>query len=142
MGFVLQRDNLIPSLTLRENVAAPLMLAGRSRAKAFARADEMLAAVGLTHRANAWPADVSGGEAQRTAVARACAGEPDVVFADEPTGALDSHAGEIVLDLLVNLARELTAIAILVTHDLTAARRAERWRHPPRWQTLQPCASN
>lgn len=125
IGFVLQRDNLIPSLSLEENVAAPLILAGTARGEALRRAREMLSVVGLAHRARAWPATVSGGEAQRAAVARACAGNPRLLFSDEPTGSLDSAASEAVLNLFVELSRRTGAAALLVTHDPTAAEIAD-----------------
>lgn len=125
IGFVLQRDNLIPSLTLEENVAAPLILAGIARAEAIRRARETLDVVGLSHRAQSWPAIVSGGEAQRAAVARACAGTPRLIFSDEPTGALDSVSSEKVLDLFVKLSRRTNAAALLVTHDPAAAELAD-----------------
>lgn len=125
LGFVLQRANLVPSLTVRENVAAPLMLSGLGRRKALRRADAMLERVGLASRAAAFPAQVSGGEAQRAAVARACIGEPLVVFADEPTGAVDQAAGEVVMDLFAELAREGGTSAVIVTHDHGVARRGD-----------------
>lgn len=122
IGFVLQRANLIPSLTVRENVAAPMILSGVSRAQALGRADEMLDRVGVGRRARAFPAQVSGGEAQRAAVARACAGRPVVVFADEPTGAVDQAASATVMDLFGELVRELGTSAVIVTHDDAVAR--------------------
>ena len=125
IGFVLQRDNLIPSLTIEENVAAPLILAGTARSEAVRRAREMLSVVGLSHRSRAWPANVSGGEAQRAAVARACAGSPRLLFADEPTGALDSAASRDVLDRFVELSHRVNAAALLVTHDPGAAEIAD-----------------
>lgn len=126
IGFVLQRDNLIPSLTVRENAAAPLMLAGVPRREALKRATELLERVGLDHRLDAFPADVSGGEAQRAAVARACSGEPLLVFADEPTGALDRASGERVVELLCELVADVGAAGLIVTHDPAIANRAER----------------
>jgi ABC-type lipoprotein export system ATPase subunit len=125
IGFVLQRDNLIPSLTLEENVAAPLILAGTARAEAVRRAREMLSVVGLSHRAGAWPANVSGGEAQRAAVARACGGSPRLLFSDEPTGSLDVAASNEVLDLFVELSHRTNAAALLVTHDPAASELAD-----------------
>jgi ABC-type lipoprotein export system ATPase subunit len=126
VGFVLQRDNLIPSLTVRENAAAPLMLAGVPRGEATERATELLERVGLGHRLDAYPSDVSGGEAQRAAVARACSGEPLLVFADEPTGALDQANGEGVVELLGELVAAVGAAGLIVTHDPGVAARAER----------------
>lgn len=125
IGFVLQRSNLVPSLTVRENVAAPLMLSGMRRRKALKRADAMLERVGIGSRAGAYPSQVSGGEAQRAAVARACIGEPVVVFADEPTGAVDQASGQVVMDLFAELAREGGTSAVIVTHDERVARRGD-----------------
>ena len=121
IGFVLQRDNLIPALNLEENVAAPLLIGGWGAAKARARAQETLDRVGLRERRHAWPAEVSGGEAQRAAVARACAGSPILIVADEPTGALDKATGAVVLGLLRELATETGAATLLVTHDPNVA---------------------
>lgn len=125
VGFVLQRDNLIPSLSLAENVATPLLLSGCERRDAMIRAREALSGVGLSHRADALPSDVSGGESQRTTIARACAGAPRLMFCDEPTGALDSAAGRVVLDLIFSKSRTTGAATLLVTHDPDAARRAD-----------------
>jgi predicted ABC-type transport system involved in lysophospholipase L1 biosynthesis ATPase subunit len=125
IGFVLQRDNLIPALTLEENVAAPLLMAGWRRPRALERARQVLERVGLAGRARAWPPGVSGGEAQRAAVARACAGRPVLIVADEPTGALDSNSGAAVLDLFIELARESGAAALLATHDGRVAAAAD-----------------
>jgi len=89
------------------------------------RAREMLSVVGLSHRARAWPANVSGGEAQRAAVARACAGSPRLLFSDEPTGSLDVAASNEVLDLFVELSHRTNAAALLVTHDPAASELAD-----------------
>jgi ABC-type lipoprotein export system ATPase subunit len=121
MGFVLQRDNLIPSLTVEENVAAPYILAGGTRRDGLRLAREALNRVELAHRANAWPSTLSGGEAQRATVARACAGRPRLIFSDEPTGALDSAMSQTVLDLLASLSRESGAASMVVTHDMSVA---------------------
>jgi ABC-type lipoprotein export system ATPase subunit len=126
IGFVLQRDNLIPSLRLDENVGAPLMLSGVSRHEALARAREMLLNVGLAHRVGARPGELSGGEAQRVAVARACSASPSLIVADEPTGALDRANGAMVMDLLGTLTAEVGAATLLVTHDQDYASRADR----------------
>lgn len=117
IGFILQRDNLVPWLTIEENVAAPLIFGGMGRRAALAAAREYLDITGLSHRAHCWPWLVSGGEAQRAAVARACIGEPVVVFADEPTGALDRHNGDVVRSLFRTLVKEHNAAGVLVTHD-------------------------
>jgi len=126
IGFVLQRDNLIPSLTIEENVAAPMLLAGRRRSDAVKRAGELLERVGLRHRCRAFPGEVSGGEAQRAAVARACTGKPLLVFADEPTGSLDQASGEGVIELLCELVADIGAAGLIVTHDAEVAARADQ----------------
>lgn len=117
VGFILQRDNLVPWLTVEENVAAPLIFGGMRRKAALAAAREYLDLTGVGHRASSWPSRVSGGEAQRAAVARACVGKPAVVFADEPTGALDRQNGELVRALFRKLVSEQNAAGVLVTHD-------------------------
>jgi len=126
IGFVLQRDNLIPSLRVDENVAAPLMLSGVSRRDALARARDVLLSVGLSHRFGARPGELSGGEAQRVAVARACSARPSLIVADEPTGALDRANGAMVMDLLATLTADVGAATLLVTHDQDFATRADR----------------
>ena len=126
IGFVLQRDNLIPSLTIQENAAAPMLLSGFRRDEAFERAAEVLDRVGLGHRLDAFPGEVSGGEAQRAAVARACTGKPLLVFADEPTGSLDRTTGESVVELLCELVVEIGAAGLVVTHDADVAARAHQ----------------
>lgn len=125
IGFVLQKDNLIPSLTIEENVAAPLVMAGSRLSAALKRAREVLDQVGLENRTRQWPSQVSGGEAQRAAVARACAGHPAVVFADEPTGALDEENGRLVRKIFRQLVSERGASGILVTHDMDLAADAD-----------------
>ncbi|AFV75185.1 ABC-type antimicrobial peptide transport system, ATPase component [Thermus oshimai JL-2] len=124
MGFVFQQWNLIPTLTAWENVAFPLLLAGWPLAKRRARALELLEAVGLLGRADHPPSRLSGGEQQRVALARALALEPEVLFADEPTGNLDAESREEVARLLFQAGRDRTLV--LVTHDLELAARAER----------------
>jgi len=126
VGYVLQRDNLIPSLTVDENVAAPLMIAGWPRARALSRAKDVLERVGLGARTRAWPAQLSGGEAQRAAIARACAGTPLLIAADEPTGALDSTSGSQVLGLFLDLVHGSGAAGLVVTHDPAVASAADR----------------
>jgi ABC-type lipoprotein export system ATPase subunit len=121
IGFVLQKDNLVPTLNLEENVAAPLIMSGMRLSAALVRAREALDEVGLAHRARSWPGQVSGGEAQRAAVARACVNEPAIVFADEPTGALDEENGERVQELLRAMVKERGAANVIVTHDLDLA---------------------
>ncbi|WP_250032206.1 ABC transporter ATP-binding protein [Paractinoplanes maris] len=123
IGFIFQSYNLIRSLSARDNVALPARLARRRvGAKAV---DEALEQVSLSDRASYKPAMLSGGQQQRVAIARVLAMRPDVVFADEPTGALDTHAGGQVLDLLAGIARAGGSV-VMVTHDLQAAARADR----------------
>ena len=122
IGFVFQSYNLIPSLTARENVALPARLA--KRAIAPAEVDRALAQVGLSERAGYRPAALSGGQQQRVAIARVLAVRPDVVFADEPTGALDTEAGDQVLTLLREVADGPRSV-VMVTHDVQAAARAD-----------------
>lgn len=125
IGFVLQRDNLVPWLTIEENVAAPLIFGGMKRKQALVEARQYLELTGLSHRAKSWPSLVSGGEAQRAAVARACVTKPAIVFADEPTGALDQHNGERVRELFRKLVSEQGAAGLLVTHDADLAADAD-----------------
>jgi len=115
-GFVFQRGNLLPALTVAENVAAGLVLRGEGRDAVAAKVDAALARVGLPDRADAFPAELSGGQAQRVALARALAAEPQVLFADEPTGALDRAAAEQLLGLLHDAAGQGTAV-VVVSHD-------------------------
>ena len=116
VGFVFQFFHLLEDLTVRENVAVPAILAGRPRADADARADEMLAQLGLSDHARKFPATLSGGERQRLAIARAIINDPAVLLADEPTGALDRRNGEAALAILEDLNRRGQTI-LLVTHD-------------------------
>ncbi|RDG38084.1 ABC transporter ATP-binding protein [Streptomyces corynorhini] len=125
IGFVLQKDNLVPTLNLAENVAAPLIMSGMRLSEALERAREALEEVGLGHRAGSWPGQVSGGEAQRAAVARACVNEPAIVFADEPTGALDEENGLRVQELLRVKVKERGAACVIITHDLDLASGAD-----------------
>jgi putative ABC transport system ATP-binding protein len=126
-GFVFQFAELVPELTLRENIALPMDLLGVPRRRRRAgRVDDLIHRLGLTGSADRRPARVSGGQVQRAAVARAVAHSPAVVFADEPTGALDSANGEVVVDLLFELSREQGAALVLVTHDPQLAARADR----------------
>ncbi|MDP9352060.1 MAG: ABC transporter ATP-binding protein [Chloroflexota bacterium] len=126
IGFVFQFSELVPELTLRENIALPLELIGARRSLVRERVQELLDALALADRADARPAQVSGGEAQRAAVARAIVHSPSIIFADEPTGALDSKNGEAVLNALLSLAQSHGTSVVLVTHDESVARRADR----------------
>ena len=127
IGFVFQSFHLLPGLTVLENVMLPLELGGAQRADAAARAT--LAAVGLAERANYYPAKLSGGEQQRVAIARAYAGEPAILFADEPTGNLDAATGRLIIDLLFKLNAERRSTLVLVTHDPELALRCQRVLH-------------
>ncbi|MFI8072223.1 ABC transporter ATP-binding protein [Streptomyces sp. NPDC086033] len=125
-GVVFQFGQLIPELTALDNVALPLLLAGVSRADAHTRADEWLERFGVRGQAGLRPGEMSGGQAQRTALARALITGPRVVFADEPTGALDSLATEQVMTALVHTAREAGTAVLLITHDAQVAAYADR----------------
>jgi putative ABC transport system ATP-binding protein len=125
MGFIFQAFNLIPVFTATENVELPLLLNNVPEREARRRARETLARVGLGHRLDRRPPELSGGEQQRVAVARALAGSPTLVWADEPTGNLDSEMAAAVMDLLAELHEEGLSI-ILVTHDAGVAARADR----------------
>jgi ABC-type lipoprotein export system ATPase subunit/ABC-type lipoprotein release transport system permease subunit len=129
VGFIFQSFNLLPRLTAVENVAIPLSLAGVSQSERQARATEMLEKVGLGHRLDHYPSELSGGEQQRTAVARALIHKPSLILADEPTGNLDSHTGEEVMTLLKELNREQGITLIVVTHDAEVAAFADRVVH-------------
>jgi putative ABC transport system ATP-binding protein len=124
VGFVFQSFNLLPSLTAEQNVLLPLRLAGERPRRRAAR--EALAAVGLGDRARHLPAQLSGGQQQRVAIARALLAEPEVVFADEPTGALDTRSAREALRLLRALADERGSTLVMVTHDPLAAAVADR----------------
>jgi putative ABC transport system ATP-binding protein len=125
IGFVFQQFNLVPTLNAAENVEVALAPLAMSRSKRRESADAHLEAVGLTPRARHLPTQLSGGEQQRVAIARALARSPRVVLADEPTGNLDTSNGEMVMDLLARLHRELEITLILVTHDEWIAERAD-----------------
>ena len=129
VGFIFQSFNLLPRLTALENVAVPLMLSGVDKEEREARAVEMLQQVGLGHRLAHYPAEMSGGEQQRTAVARALIHQPALVLADEPTGNLDSKTGSEVMDLLRSLNREHGITLVVVTHDADVAAYASRTVH-------------
>jgi putative ABC transport system ATP-binding protein len=124
IGYVFQSFHLIPTLTAVENVAIPLELAGER--DAADRARSLLADVGLAERAHHYPVQLSGGEQQRVAVARAVARRPPVLLADEPTGNLDSATGKQIIDLLLGLNRRLGSTLVLVTHDPALAAHADR----------------
>jgi len=123
-GIVLQAFRLIPTMTALENVAVPLELAGNK--DAFDIAEKELKAVGLDHRLTHYPAQLSGGEQQRVALARAIAPNPPLLFADEPTGNLDTKTGEQVIDIMFKLHCERDTTLVLITHDLDLAARCDR----------------
>ncbi|MBX9928802.1 MAG: ABC transporter ATP-binding protein [Gemmatimonadaceae bacterium] len=125
-GFVFQRFHLVPDRSIGENVALPLTLRGVGASDALAAAEGKLERVGLGHRMHHLPAQLSGGEQQRAAVARAMVGAPAVIFADEPTGSLDSTSGDAVMELLA-AARQGGATVVVVTHELRHASLASRW---------------
>jgi predicted ABC-type transport system involved in lysophospholipase L1 biosynthesis ATPase subunit len=123
MGFVFQGYFLLPELTALENVSLPAMIGAGSRSDA---AKESLKAVGLAERMQHLPAELSGGEQQRVAIARALTNDPDIIFADEPTGNLDSKTGDAIVDLLLSVARERSKTLLVVTHDTRLAARGDR----------------
>jgi len=127
IGIVFQGFHLIPTMTALENVALPLEFSGHR--DAFALAQSALDRVGLAHRLGHYPAQLSGGEQQRVAVARAFVGRPKLLLADEPTGNLDGATGKQVMDLLFELARAGSTTLILITHDLVLAERCDRIVH-------------
>lgn len=128
-GFVFQSYNLIPQLSSLENVGMPLMFKGYSRRKRDKEAKKMLAAVGLKSRMKHRPNQMSGGQQQRVGIARAFVAKPNVVFADEPTGNLDTKTTTDVMELMVRMCREHNLTLILVTHDLDIAKYADRIVH-------------
>lgn len=127
VGFVFQSFNLIPNLTTLENVALPMEFNGVARTARKQRAQALLEQFGLGHRLKHYPGELSGGEMQRVAIARAIANEPLLVLADEPTGNLDSQSGQMIYDLLREIARDRTVL--VVTHAEELARRADRVLH-------------
>jgi len=126
VGIVLQFGQLVPDLPVLENVALPLLLDGHERAAAFTAAKEWLERAGLDGDRETLPGELSGGQAQRVAVARALVTGPEVVLADEPTGSLDTLGGERLLELLLGAARSRGTAVVLVTHDNVVAAHADR----------------
>lgn len=126
IGFVFQAFNLLPTLTAAENVALPLLLGNANRRESIAKAVGCLERVGLAHRAEHFPEEMSGGEMQRVAVARALVADPEAVLCDEPTGNLDSVNSEEILSLLARLPEPGRRAVVMVTHDAAAARYGTR----------------
>jgi putative ABC transport system ATP-binding protein len=126
LGFVFQGYNLLPRLTLKANVALPLVYQGFGRSERIHRATTVLEQLGLGELLNSKPPKISGGQQQRVAVARALVTQPQVILADEPTGNLDSRTGKELMALLQDINRERRITIVLVTHDLTVARYAQR----------------
>ncbi|WP_239805456.1 ABC transporter ATP-binding protein [Croceicoccus hydrothermalis] len=126
LGFVYQFHHLLPDFDARENVVLPQLVAGRARGEAQARADELLGALGLSQRLDHRPSQLSGGEQQRVAVARALANRPELVLADEPTGNLDEATADRVLEEFLRLVRGQGSSALIATHNERLARRMDR----------------
>lgn len=126
VGFVFQQFNLLPAMTAADNVAYPLLFHRRSRQERLARAEELLALVGLEDRASHLPAELSGGEQQRVAIARALVADPPILLADEPTGNLDSRTGSEIYQLLRDVNRERGTTFLVVTHERDLASFSDR----------------
>ncbi len=126
IGFVYQKHNLLSDFTALENVVLPMLTNGVPESAATSRAAKLLRAANVAHRASHYPSEMSGGEQQRTAVARALANTPDILLADEPTGSLDPQHATTVFDLLLDLVRKNKMAMLFVTHDMNLASRADR----------------
>lgn len=126
IGFVFQFHELLPEFTTRENVALPALIAGIKRKDAYNEADRLLSSLGLQERLNHLPSELSGGEKQRTAIARALINNPRIIFADEPTGSLDSHNREEIQNIIINLCKNDGYTFLIVTHDPSLASIADR----------------
>ena len=126
MSFIFQSYNLLPSMTAVENVAMPLMFKGMDRKRREAMAEEMLKRVGLSHRLHHYPSQMSGGQQQRAGIARAFVSRPEVVFADEPTGNLDTKTTAEIMNMVMGFPRRFNQTIILVTHDPGMSRYADR----------------
>ena len=126
MSFIFQSYNLLPSMTAVENVAMPLMFKGMDRKTRESMAEDMLKRVGLSHRLHHYPSQMSGGQQQRAGIARAFLSRPEVVFADEPTGNLDTKTTAEIMDMVMGFARRFNQTIILVTHDPGMSRYADR----------------
>ena len=126
IGFVYQRHNLLSDFTALENVVLPMLTNGVDEIDATVRAQKLLKSANVLHRAGHFPGEMSGGEQQRTSLARALANNPEILLADEPTGSLDPKHAEIVFDLLIELSRKNKMAMLFVTHDTNLAKRADR----------------
>jgi lipoprotein-releasing system ATP-binding protein len=126
LGFIYQFHHLLPDFTAMENVIIPQLLVGKSRAEAAVRAEDLLSSLGLAHRLSHRPSQLSGGEQQRVAVARALANKPKLVLADEPTGNLDEKTSDRVFDQFVELVRGQGSAALVATHNVRLAARMDR----------------
>ena len=126
LGFIFQQYNLIPKLSVLENVELPLIYKKMTKEERYERAVKALEKVGLGDRLEKFPAQLSGGQQQRVSIARALAGDPKLILADEPTGALDSRTGIEVLELIKNLNEEDGTTIVLITHDISIAKQAKR----------------
>ena len=126
IGFVYQKHNLLSDFTALENVVLPMLTNGVPESAAISRAAKLLRAANVAHRASHYPSEMSGGEQQRIAVARALANTPDILLADEPTGSLDPQHATTVFDLLLDLVRKNKMAMLFVTHDMNLASRADR----------------
>ena len=128
IGFVWQKSgrNLFPYLTSLENIEAPMLAIHKSAKKRREKAEELLALVGMEHKRDSYPAQMSGGEQQRVAIAVALANEPEILLADEPTGAVDTKTSSNIQDLFRKLNRELGLTIIIVTHDMKLAHKVDR----------------
>lgn len=129
IGFVFQSNNLLPEFTALENVMLPLLVRRENPRRARAKAMELIARFGLEARADHRPGEMSGGECQRITVARALAGDPEIILADEPTGSLDRKNSDNLIDFLFAIGKERSSTVIIVTHDQSIADRTERRIH-------------
>ena len=125
IGFVFQQFNLLPKLTALQNVALPLIYRGTVEKERVRTAREVLDKVGMLDRQNHKPSELSGGQQQRVAIARALVGEPAIILADEPTGALDEQVGQEIMDLFIRLNEEASITIFVITHDMTIARQCK-----------------
>ena len=126
IGFIFQFHHLLPDLDAVGNVGMPLIISGLSKSEAAKRSEALLERVGLGHRIHHKPGELSGGEQQRVAIARALIHQPDLILADEPTGNLDPHTAQSILELLLELRTEVTGALVVVTHDHILARKCSR----------------